>query len=97
MAVQGHQLVVGSALNDASFVHDAYLRRVSDCRQAVGYDQSRAVLHEAVEGLLHELLALAVEGRGGLVEDEDRRIFQYGARYRWPPLRRQPRSPIVVW
>ena len=35
--------------------------------------------HEHVERVLHEAFALAVERAGGLVEDEDGRVFQDGA------------------
>lgn len=53
VAVEREELVVGAAFDDASFVEHTYLGCVLDGREAVGYDQCRAVLHESVEGLLH--------------------------------------------
>ncbi len=38
--------------------------------------------HQPVEGGLDLALALGVEGRGGLVEEQDRRVLQDGARDR---------------
>ena len=43
-------------------------------------DEDRAPRHEALESFLHGPLALGVEGRRGLVEDEDRGVLQEGAR-----------------
>ena len=37
-----------------------------------------AALHQSLQGLLHQTLALGVEGRGGLVEDEDGRVLEDG-------------------
>ena len=41
--------------------------------------ERRAALHETLDRLLHEPLALAVERRGRLVENEDRRVLEDGA------------------
>ena len=41
-----------------------------------------AALGEALERLLHRALGLGVEGAGGLVEHQDRRVAQHGARDR---------------
>ena len=35
-------------------------------------------LHQSLQGILYQALALGVEGRGGFVEDEDRGILQDG-------------------
>src|SRR5690606_21703184 len=59
---------------------------VLDRRQPVGDDQRRAALRELVERLLDRALGLGVEGRGRLVEDQDRRVLQEDARDRQPLL-----------
>src|SRR5919198_1232030 len=55
---------------------------VADRRQPVGDRQRRAPLREAVQGLLHRALGLVVQGAGGLVEHEHRRVAQDRARDR---------------
>src|SRR5208337_4781333 len=47
---------------------------------AVGDDQRGAALHQRLERALHQRLALGVERRGRLVEQQDWRVFQDGAR-----------------
>ncbi len=47
---------------------------VSDGGQAMGDDDGRAALHQAVHGLLHQALAFGVERAGGLVQNEQRRV-----------------------
>ena len=81
VAAEGEELLVGSALHDAAFVEHAYFVGVFDGREAVGNGYGGARLHEAFEGFLHETFALRVERRGGLVEDENGGVLQYGARY----------------
>ncbi len=47
----------------------------------MGDDDAGASLHEFGEGLLDGLLAFGVEGGGGFVENENGRVFEYGAGY----------------
>ena len=47
---------------------------VSHRRQAMGDDENRAVLHDLPHIALDDPFALIIEGRGRLVEDQDRRI-----------------------
>src|SRR5581483_1305944 len=47
--------------------------------QAVGNDKRRAILHEHIEGLLHQTLAFRIESTGRLIENEDCRVLQDGA------------------
>jgi len=50
----------------------------------VGHDERRAPLHEQLQGSLDAALRLGVEGRGGLVEDQDGGVLEEGARDRDP-------------
>ena len=75
----GYELVVGAALHDFALLQHAYRVGILDRRQAVGNYQRGAAAHEVVEGLLHQVLTLGVECRGGLVENENGGILEYGA------------------
>ncbi len=50
--------------------------RVLNGREAVGDDDAGAALHQALQRLLHQALALAVERGGGLIEQQDARVFE---------------------
>ena len=50
----------------------------------MGDDQHRALLHQSLDGLLHQPLRFGVERAGGLVQDEDRWIAQQRAGDRDP-------------
>lgn len=43
-------------------------------------DKGRTPLHQPIERLLHQGLALGVQRRGCLVENEDARVLEEGAR-----------------
>ena len=75
----GHQLVVAPQLGDAAVVDHDDAVGVAHGREAVGDDEGGASVHQVGEGLLDEVLALRVEGGGGLVEDEDGGVVQDGA------------------
>jgi hypothetical protein len=66
-------------------------------REPVGDDDRRATVEERVEGALHHRLAGEVERARRLVEDEDRRIREEGARERdeLPLARREPAAARV--
>ena len=42
-----------------------------DCGQAVSHDNRRAVLHNAIKSALNLLLTLLVQGRSGLIKEQD--------------------------
>ena len=69
-AAAGEQFGVSALLGDAALLDDQNTVGVVYGAQAVGYDYRRTSLEQGGEGLLHEFLALGVEGRGGLVEDQ---------------------------
>ena len=68
-----------AALDDLALVEDDDLVGVDDGRQAVGDHQRRAVGGDPVERRLDLALGVDVEGRGRLVEDQDRRRLQHRA------------------
>ena len=76
----GEQAVVGALLDDAALIHDQDAVGGADRGEAVGDDEGGAPLHQPVEGLLHLALALGVERRGRLVEEQDRRVLEDRAR-----------------
>src|SRR4051794_27069405 len=55
-------------------LQDEDLIGAADRGQAVGDDERRPALAERLEAVLDHRLALAVEARGRLVEDEDARV-----------------------
>src|SRR3712207_985076 len=59
----------------------AYLVSILDGGEPMGNGHRGAGLHQPLQSVLHEALTLGVEGRGGLVEDEDGRVFQDGPGY----------------
>ena len=70
---------MGALLDDAALVDDVDAVGVDDGGEAVGDDEHGAVGAELVECILDEAFGLAVEGRGGFVEDEDGGVFVHGA------------------
>ena len=68
-----------AALYNLAFEHHAYLVGMANGAQAMGNGDGGARLHQALQGLLYQALALGVECRGGFVENEYRGILQYGA------------------
>src|SRR5262249_60862949 len=76
LAAARHQLAVRAALDDLPVRHDDDAVGTAHRRQAMRHHQRRAIDHEALERLLHEPFRLRVEGRGGLVEDQDGRVLE---------------------
>ena len=71
--------VEGESLGFAALRPEVRAVAPADGREAVGYDECGASLHEEVEAVLDHGLGLGVEGAGGLVEDEDAGVGQDGA------------------
>src|SRR5438046_7817933 len=76
------QLLMTAALDDVPAINDAYQVGALHGRQPVRDHQSRAPVHQRPQGRLHLPLRFAVEGRGGLVEQQDRRVLEHRPRYR---------------
>ena len=70
--------------DDPARVDHGELVGAADRGEAVRDDECRAARHEPLERLLDGALALGVERRRCLVQDEDRRVLQQGARDREP-------------
>ena len=71
---------MGAGLDHLALVEHDDLVRVDDRRQPVRDHERRAAAHQLAERALHGDLALRVERRGRLVEEQDRRVAQDRAR-----------------
>src|SRR5690349_1041231 len=78
------ELVVGAALDDRAVLYREDDIGVSDRREAVRDGDRGSALDQGLERLLDDALTFGVQRRGGLVEDEDRRVFEDHARDREP-------------
>src|SRR5688500_9276457 len=81
-AARRQQLAMRDALHDATALEHEDLRRMLNRREAMGDDEYRASLEQPIDRLLNQPLRLGVEGRRGLVEDENRRVNEEGTRDR---------------
>ena len=66
----GHQLRVSARFYHFSIVDDSNAVGVVDGGETVSDDDASPALPGLVQSLLHYLLALCVQGRGGLVQEE---------------------------
>src|SRR5688572_4129857 len=73
-AARRQELVMRPALDDPPAIEHENLRRVLNGREAMRDDEYGAALEQAIDRLLDQALGLGVERRGGLVENEDRRV-----------------------
>src|SRR5438105_3110320 len=80
LAAEAQELLVRAELDDPSLHEHRDPVRVLDGGEAVRDDEARPILHQTVERPLHFPFAFRVEGAGGLVEQEDRRVLEQGAR-----------------
>ncbi len=67
---------MGAAFYRAALLHDVDAVGVHDLGEAVGDDDHRAALLDGVERVLDLLGGNGVEGGGGLVEEDDGRVFE---------------------
>src|SRR5688572_18449049 len=70
------QLVVLALTDDSPAVHDNDGVGGQDRAEAMSDDERCAFVHQALDGLLDQVLALGVDLAGGFVEDEDRRLLE---------------------
>ena len=78
-ATLGQQCGVGAVLHDPAGVHDQDAVGVADGAEAVRDHEGGAALHQAFQGGLHQCFRFIVQGAGGLVQNEDARVFQDSA------------------
>ena len=76
IAAELDELVVRALFNDTALVEHTNEVGMADGGEAVGDGDGGAVLHQSFQGLLHKALTLRVEGAGGFIQNEDRRILQ---------------------
>ena len=96
-AVQREQLVVRAALDDLAVLEHQNLIGAPDRRQPVRDDERRAPLPQRPQAVLDQRLALAVEARRRLVEDQDARVRENRARDgdALPLAARQPHAALA--
>ena len=85
-ATERQQLLVCARLDDAAFFEDDDLVGVDDGREPVRDDERRAAGHQFAQRPLDRDLALGVQRRGRLVQEQDGRVAQDRARDRDPLL-----------
>ena len=81
-AIGRQQLGMGALLDDPAGVQHDDTVGVLHGGQAVRDDQRGATAHQAFQRGLNLTLGLVVQGRGGLVQDQDGRVLDQGARDR---------------
>lgn len=75
-----HQNVRRTVLDDPSSLQHDHAVEVTQRRQAVRDRNDGAPAHQPAERLADRFLGFAIEGGGRLIEQQDRRILQEGAR-----------------
>ena len=80
------KLFVAARFADFAFVeHEQYVA-VANGPESVGNDYGGAAFHCPVESLLHDLLAVLVQGGGCFIEDNDFGVLDECSRYGNPLL-----------
>lgn len=72
------EFFVVSLFDDFSFVHNTDNIGIDNRRKTVGHNNGGTVLHHIVQGFLHKFFRFSVEGAGGFIKNQDRRVFQHG-------------------
>src|SRR5579885_256736 len=75
----GEQLFVGATVDEFALAQDKDSVGPADLREAMGDEQRGAALQEAANGSLYLILCRAVDGAGGVVEDQDARVGEQSA------------------
>ena len=78
ISILGDKFLVRTTFHNLALVQHANLVGMLDGTQSVSHSHGGASLHQLFESILYQTLALCIECRGSLVEDEDRRILQDG-------------------
>ncbi len=72
-----HELIVGAGFHDSAIIQHEDLVSIPYRRESVRDDDDGSIGEEPVDRTLDEALRLAIQRRGGLIEDEDGRVAQY--------------------
>src|SRR5579883_1462371 len=75
----GEQLFVGATVDEFALAQDKDSVGPANLREAMGDEQRGAALQEAANGSLYLILCRAVDGAGGVVENQDARVGEQGA------------------
>ncbi len=78
------QLFVAAVFDNSALVKHQNAVHFAQGGKPVGNRQHRFALHQVGQRFLNMALALAVQRRSRFVKNQDRRVFQNGARYRNP-------------
>ena len=73
-AFLGDELVVGTALDDPALFQDHDTVGIADRGKTMGNNEGGSALHELVHTILYNALCSGIDGAGGLVEDQHRRV-----------------------
>ena len=77
-AAFGHELIMVAAFDDSAMVEDHDDVGVLDGGKAMSNNEDGASFHEGIHAALYEGFGAGVDGRGGFVENHDRRIADGG-------------------
>ena len=83
-AARSEQLLVRAPFDNAALLHHDDAVGAGDRRESMGDDERRTPLHQAFHRLLDHPLAFGVQSARRLVEDQVRRVLEYGAGNREP-------------
>src|SRR5438093_94735 len=72
------QLIMLTLPDDLAAIHHHDRVGAEDRAETMRDHERRPLVHDALDGLLDEMLALGVHLAGGLVEDENRRLAEDG-------------------
>ena len=61
---------MGTQLGDPALIQHSYLVRIADRGKTVGDDQSGTASGQGIDGGLHRVFGVGVEGTGGLIQNE---------------------------
>ena len=70
------KLFMGSRLCNSLLGKHKYSFGILDRGQAVCDNEGSAVFGQFFQGILYHFFTLVVQGRGSLIEDQDRRVFK---------------------
>ena len=79
LSLLGEQLIVVAALDDLTLLQYQNSLCIPDGGKAVGDDKDRAARHQTVHTLFDQFFRAGINGTGGFIQDQHRRIGHRGA------------------